>query len=271
MRRPKHVFVAVMAVLGFAFLYAPIVAIVVNAFNANEQLVSWSGGTTEWFNEALHDEEFLQALVSSLVIGVIVGVLSVAIAFLNALARRRSRLPVARLDDVGVVLRMVLPEIVVVMALFLIAHIVHLDLGMPLVIASEVTFCSAYAYLVIASRLRQLSEQYEAAASDLGAPGWSVFRKVTLPLVMPSVVVAFLLAFTFSLDGVLSPTFLGGTSVETVPTMVMGLARHGVTAQVNAIAVIVMVVSLIPLVATLFVTGLRNVGAGTSVQRNDSQ
>lgn len=271
MRRPRHLFVAVVAILGFAFLYVPIVAIVINAFNANEQLLAWTGGTLKWFREALHDQEFLQALGSSLIIGVAVGIVSVAIAFLSAMARRRSTLPVGRLDDLGVILRMVLPEIVVVMALFLVAHIVHVDLGLPLVIASEVIYCSAYAYLVIAGRLRQLSEHYEAAASDLGAPAFSTFRRVTLPLVFPSIVVAFLLAFTFSLDDVLSPTFLGGTSVATVPTMVMGLVRHGVTAQVNAIAVIVMLVSLLPLVAGLLVTGLRNLGATTSVRRNDSQ
>ena len=165
MRRPKHASVTIAAVLGFAFLYIPIIVIVINAFNANRQLISWSGGTLTWFKAALQNDEFRHALVSSLEIGVVVGVLSVAIAFLNALARRRSNLPLGRLDDLSVILRMVLPEIVVVMGTFLAAHIFHLQLGLPLVIASEVVYCSAYAYLVVASRLRQLSEQYEAAAS----------------------------------------------------------------------------------------------------------
>jgi spermidine/putrescine transport system permease protein len=271
MRRPRHVFVAIVAVLGFAFLYVPIGAIILNAFNADEQLLAFTGATVKWFGQALGDAEFRGALGMSLIIGAVVGVVSVAIAFLAALARRRSTLRIGRVDDIGVILRMVLPEIVVVMALFLVAHLLRIDLGLPLVIGAQVVYCSAYAYLVIAGRLRQLSEHYEAAAADLGAPAFSTFVRVTLPLVFPSIIVAFLLAFTFSLDDVLSPTFLGGTSVETVPTMVMGLVRHGVTAQVNAIAVIVMLVSLLPLVAALLVTGLRNLGATTSVRRNDSQ
>jgi spermidine/putrescine transport system permease protein len=271
MRRPRHVFVAIIAIFGLAFLYVPIVAIIVNAFNADEQLLAWSGATLEWFGRALGNEEFRGALGMSLIIGVVVGLVSVTIAFLAALARRRSTLPTGRLDDIGVILRMVLPEIVVVMALLLVAHILGVELGLPLVIGAQVVYCSAYAYLVIAARLRQLSEHYEAAAADLGAPAFSTFMRVTLPLVFPSIVVAFLLSFTFSLDDVLSPTFLGGTSVQTVPTMVMGLVRHGVTAEVNAIAVIVMLVSLLPLVAALLVTGLRNLGATTSVRRNDSQ
>lgn len=269
MRLPKHLFVTIVAVLGFAFLYVPIITIVVNAFNADKQLLSWTHGTLHWFRVALGNQEFLSSLGMSLVIGVLVGVVSVVVAFLAAVSRRHSRLPTARLDDVGVVLRMVLPEIVVVMAIFLVAHIVQVQLGLALVIAAEVVYCSAYAYLVIAGRLRQLSEQYELAAADLGAPAVSTFLKVTLPLVLPSIVVAFLLSFTFSLDDVLSPTFLGGTTVETVPTMVIGLVRHGVTAQVNAIAVIVMLVSLLPLVAGVLVAGLRSLGGTTSVGRND--
>ncbi|WP_084124580.1 ABC transporter permease [Demequina sp. NBRC 110054] len=258
----KHRFVALSALLGFAFLYVPLASIILNAFNANENLVSWGGATMQWFAEAVANQDFRDALATSFVIAIIVGALSVTIAFLAALGRRRMRPgAVSAADDLMVLLRMILPEVVIVMSIFLVSRMVDIDLGYPLVIGSQVVYCSAYAFLIIEARLRQLDRVHENAAADLGAGPLSVFLKVTVPMVAPSLLVAFLMTFTFSLDDVVSPTFLGGTSVSTLPTMIMGLVRHGTTAEVNAIAVLAMVISLVPLFAALSFTGVKTLGA----------
>jgi ABC-type spermidine/putrescine transport system permease subunit II len=267
-RRP-HVLVGIAVVLGMAFLYLPLASIVLNAFNGDQSLISWGGFSLRWFREVLADPDFIGALVSSLIIGVIVGALSVAIALLAALGRRSRTTDVFdRIDDRFVLLRMLLPEVAVVMALFLGSRVLEVPLGVPLVILSETTYCSAYAFLVIRARLSQLSTSYEYAARDLGAPGRSTLFRVVMPLIAPSLLVSFLLTFTFSLDDVLSPTFLGGPDVQTVPTMVLGLVRHGVTAEVNAIAVTVMVVSLIPLFAAMSLVGIRQIGLAQLGGRN---
>lgn len=258
----RHISVAVLAVLGFAFLYIPLFAIVINAFNADESMLRWAGFTLQWFADALGNAEFLASLLTSFAIAVTAGLLSVLVAFFGAIGRRsiRSRL-FARTDDLMVLVRLVLPIVIIVMAIFLSSRMAGLPLGVWLIVGAQVVYSSAYAFLIINARLRQLNESYEDAARDLGAGPWVVFSRITLPLVLPSLVVAFLMAFTFSLDDVIGPTFLGGPTVQTLPTMIMSLIRHGATAEVNAIAVLTMLFSLVPLFVALTFTGVKSLSA----------
>ncbi len=258
----RHVTVAALTVLGFGFLYLPLVAIIVNAFNADATMVRWGGVTLEWFANALGNAEFIQSLLTSFGIAIIAGLLSVLVAFFGALGRRSMRLrALSAVDDLLVLVRLVLPIVIIVMAIFLSTRIVKLPLGVWLVVGAQLVYSSAYAFLIINARLRQLDSSFEDAARDLGAKPWAVFRSVTLPLVVPSLVVAFLMAFTFSLDDVVSPTFLGGPTVETLPTMMMSLIRHGATAEVNAIAVLTMLFSLVPMFVALTFTGVKSLSA----------
>ncbi|TIC85690.1 ABC transporter permease subunit [Nocardioides sp. GY 10127] len=258
----NHKTVTVLAVLGLLFLWVPIVAIAANAFNGDKLLLEWGGFTTRWLHQTLRDAEFRTDLRNSFVCAVVVAALSVAVAFTAAVGRRGLRSGrLDRADDSLVLLRMVMPEVVVVMSIFLITRLLEIELGWALVVASQVVYCSAYAFLIINARMSQLSDVYENAARDLGARPHVVFARVTVPLMVPSILVAFLMTFTFSMDDVVSPTFLGGPDVTTLPTLIMGMIRHGVTADVNAVALLAMVFSLVPLFAALTLTGVRNLGA----------
>ena len=256
----RHITVTVLCVLGFAFLYVPLIVIIANAFNADSTMIRWGGFTTDWIVVALGNERFLTSLGTSFIIAVVTGLLAVFIAFLGAVGRRSLRSPtIGSLDDVLVLVRLVLPIVVIVMAIFLTSRVADLPLGIPLIVGAQLVYSTAYAFLVINSRLSQLNVAYEDAARDLGAKPIVVFSRITFPLVLPSIIVAFLMVFTFSLDDVVSPTFLAGPSVSTLPTMMMSLIRHGATAEVNAIALLAMLFSLVPLFGSLTFTGVKGI------------
>lgn len=258
----RHITVTILATLGFVFLYVPLISIILGAFNADSTMLHWGGFTMQWIIDALGDQEFISSLITSLVIGVVVGLVSVVVAFLGAIGRRSlKRGFLSGADDLAVLVRLVLPAVIIVMSIFLVSRMFGIELGFSLVVGAQVVYTSAYAFLIINARLSQLNRSYEDAARDLGAGAMTVFLKVTLPLTLPSIIVAFLMTFTFSLDDVVGPTFLGGTQVHTLPTMIMGLIRHGATADVNAIAVLAMLFSLVPLFVALTFTGVKSLGA----------
>ena len=258
----RHITVTVLCVLGFAFLYVPLIVIIANAFNADSTMIRRGGFTTDWIVVALGNERFLTSLGTSFIIAVVTGLLAVFIAFLGAVGRRSLRSPtIGSLDDVLVLVRLVLPIVVIVMAIFLTSRVADLPLGIPLIVGAQLVYSTAYAFLVINSRLSQLNVAYEDAARDLGAKPIVVFSRITFPLVLPSIIVAFLMVFTFSLDDVVSPTFLAGPSVSTLPTMMMSLIRHGATAEVNAIALLAMLFSLVPLFVALTFTGVKGISS----------
>ena len=143
------------------------------------------------------------------------------------------------------------------LALFLILRRYNIALGVPTIVAGHVVFNSAYATLIIQARLATMTEVLEEAAADLGAPPRRVFRRVTLPLLMPAVIVAALLTLSFSFDDVVTSLFLGGTNAETLPVLLLGLIRLHVTPEVNAIASGVTTITLVTFALSAVVISLR--------------
>jgi ABC-type spermidine/putrescine transport system permease subunit II len=158
-------------------------------------------------------------------------------------------------------MRIVLPEVVAAVGLFLLFRRLHVPLGMWTIAAGHVVFNSAYATIIIQARIATLTTTLEEAADDLGASPWRAFRRVTLPLLRPAIVVAALLIFTFSFDDVVTSAFLSGDDV-TLPVLIFGLMRFHVTPEVNAIGAGVMVITLVTFTLATVLVGFR---AGTSM------
>ncbi len=234
-------------------LYAPIVMVVINSFNADESLVGWGGLTTRWFGEAIHDGRVRDALVASTEVAALSTVISLVLAVTAALLARKASARARGLLDATTYMRIILPETVIAIGLFLLLRREDVKLGIATIVIGHVVFNSAYATIVIQSRLATLTDTLEQAAADLGATPWRVFRRVTLPLILPAVLVAGLLVFSFSFDDVVTSLFLGGSEVETLPVLLLGLIRLHVTPEVNAIGVLVMLTTtgLLALAATL--------------------
>jgi len=255
MRRPSGLALVAMVVL--AFLYLPIVVVVANAFNADRTLTHWGGLTTHWFSVAFSDSATWSALWASVRIALASTAVSLLIAVPAGLWARRATLRGRAVLDTTTYVRIILPEIVAAVGLFLLFRRFDLGLGMWTVVAGHVVFNSAYATIVIQARMATLSTTLEEAAADLGATPWRAFRRVTLPLLRPAIIVAGLLAFTFSFDNVITSAFLGGDQA-TLPVMVFGLMRFHVTPAVNAIAAGVMLITLVTFVLATAVVGLRS-------------
>jgi ABC-type spermidine/putrescine transport system permease subunit II len=250
-RRPSGL--AIVSLVVLVLLYAPIAVVVVNSVNGDESLVGWGGFTLSWFGEAIHDGDVRNALVASLEVALLSTAISLVLAVTAALWARRASQRARRVLDATTYMRIILPETVIAIGLFLLLRREDVKLGVATIVIGHVVFNSAYATVVIQARMATLTETLEQAAADLGAPPWRVFRRVTLPLILPAVVVAGLLIFSFSFDDVVTSLFLGGTEVETLPVLLLGMIRLHVTPEVNAIGVLVMLTTtgLLALAAAL--------------------
>jgi ABC-type spermidine/putrescine transport system permease subunit II len=256
-KRPSGL--AVITALVLVFLFAPIVVVVLNAFNDNRTLDSWGGFTGRWFHQAFVDPAVRSALWVSVRVALASTAISLAIAIPASLWTRRAGPRARALLDGTTYMRIVLPEIVAAVGLFLLFRRINFPLGLTTIVIGHVVFTSAYATIVIQARVATLPTTLEEAARDLGASPWRAFRRVTLPLLRPAVIVAGLLVFTFSMDDVITSAFLSGNTV-TLPVMIFGLMRFHVTPEVNAIAAGVTVLTLLTFSLATALLGLR-VGA----------
>jgi ABC-type spermidine/putrescine transport system permease subunit II len=247
-------------VLGF--LYAPIVVVLVNAFNANRSLTGWDGFTLDWFSAAFSNDETVSALWLSVKIAVLSTVLSLVLAVTVSLwARGASRRWLTTLDATTY-MRIVLPEIVIAVGLFVLFRRLEIGFGLATVVIGHVVFNSAFATVIIRARLATLTNVLEGAAADLGAPPHRIFLRVTLPTLVPAILVAGLLTFTFSFDNVITSSFLAGDTAP-LPVRILGLIRFRLTPEVNAIGAGVMLITLVSFVMAVAVVGVR--GTGTTL------
>jgi len=257
LRRRLPSWTATFTALVFVFLYLPIVIVVLNSFNADEALIGWGGFTTRWYSQAFHDPRVRHDFATSVEVALISTAISLVIAVSAGLWWRRASTRSRRVLDATTYMRIVLPEVVLALALFLILTRYEVSLGVATIVMGHVVFNSAYATLIIQARLATMNDVLEEAAFDLGASRWRVFRRVTLPLLMPAIVVAALLILSFSFDDVVTSLFLGGANAETLPVLLLGLIRLHVTPEVNAIATGVTTITLITFGLAAVIVSLR--------------
>lgn len=235
----------------FVFLFAPIVTTVLYAFNRGvlgRQTSTFTGFTTQWFSAAWTNSELRSALSVSLRAAIFVALISTAIGTLTGitLVRHKGRLLRGTLE-VLVYLLLIVPEIVLAVALLLWYTKLHVNLGMATLIAGHTPFTIALVSLIIRSRVVALDRRVEEAAADLGANRWHTLRDVIFPQLRPAIVASLILAFTFSFDDVVISLFLSTPTVTTLPVYLFGTVRLGTTPAAYAIAVIMLVFTLVML------------------------
>lgn len=241
---------ALVTVIVLVFLYLPIIVVVINAFNRDESLATWDGATTHWIRVAFSDHRVQHDFLTSLLIALSATVIAVALSLAAVMAASRIGRRASHLMQLLTYARLMMPEVVFAAGILLLIQRLHLNTAMWSVVAGHVIFCSAYATLVLQSRYATLTGTYDEAAADLGAPPLRVFVRVLWPMMAPAIVISALLSFTFSFDDVVSTVFLASPTTETLPMLIMSRSRHGITPEVNAIAVAFMCVTL--LLMTLF-------------------
>ena len=264
------------AVLVYAFLYLPILVMAMFAFNKPApvsiadfrgsnicsippdkigNIAVWNGGTACWFSAGLHDRNYIPAITTSLEIAAEAAVIATALGLCAALALARMR-PRHRVPfDVIVYLTLVVPEIVIAVAslIFFVQARNYVPafppLGKATILLGQIVFNASVAMLIIRARFVGMGDTLEEAAYDLGSGPLSTFRQVTLPRLMPAIVAAALLSFTFSFDDYVVPAFTNGTT-NTWPIVLYSAVRFGITPAVNALATIMLGATVLAVVVT---------------------
>ncbi len=240
--------------LGYAFLYVPIVALVVYSFNDSPVVNIWRGFSLRWYAALAHDEELLAGLALSLKIAFATACASIVLGTLAAFAMTRYRRFFGRTVFAGMIAApLVMPEVIIGLSLLLMLVSLQRateaafgvgvpERGMLTIWMGHLLLGMAYATVVVRARLQTLNPQLEEAAMDLGAHPWQVFWLVTLPMIGQALMSAFLLTFTLSLDDVVLSAFLSGPGATTLPLVIFSRARLGLNPSVNAVATIIIAV-----------------------------
>jgi spermidine/putrescine transport system permease protein len=247
------------AVLVYVFLFAPIGVVVFFAFNGGRRFLFWEGFSTKWFGEALSDETITDALQRSVVIALASTGIAIVLGTLLALALPRMR-PIFRVPfDALVYMTLVTPEIVFgIAALIFFVQLVDVELGLRTVIVSHAVFNTSVVALIVRARFVGMGRDLEEASYDLGAGPIATFRQVTLPRLAPAILAGGLLAFTFSFDDFITSNFVTGPGSQTLPMVIFGSVRFGISPVINATAAMVLGLTLVAIVLAYVV--LRRTG-----------
>jgi len=235
--------------IGLAFIYIPLIVIAIYAFNASN-ILEWPppGLTLDWFPKAIESPSVHTALLTSLKAGLAATAIAIVLGTLAALAVARYRFFGRETISFLVILPIALPGIVTGVAISnSFTQVLGVQLSLLTVIVGHATFCIVVVYNNVVARLRRVSTSFEEASADLGAHTWQTFRFVTLPSLQTALVAGGLLAFALSFDEIIVTTFTIGAGEETLPIWIFSrLFRPNELPIVNAVAVLVVLISIIP-------------------------
>jgi putrescine transport system permease protein len=251
-------FNAVAIALGLAFLYLPILVLVVYSFNASRLVTVWGGWSTQWYAALVHDDALLAAAWISLRIGALSATLATVIGTLAALALGRIGVFRGRLALAGMIYApLVMPEVITGLSLLLLFVALDVERGFWTVTAAHTTLTLGFVTIIVQSRLAAFDRHLEEAAMDLGASPFVTFMTVTLPLILPAIAAGWLLAFTLSLDDLVIASFTTGPGATTLPIRIYSEVRLGVKPEINAICTVMIGFVAVALVAASLLAKLR--------------
>ena len=239
--------------LFFAFLYIPIIVLVVLSFNQNQTATIWTNFSLDWYKVVLENPNIVRAAQNSLIVASISTLVSTTLATMAAVGMAGKKLKGANAFNGLVGLPLLVPEIVTAVASLLFFLAIGLELGLTTVIIAHVVFCIPFAYLPIRARLEGLDPALLEAASDLYARPWQGFVRVTLPLLLPGIVSGAMLAFITSMDDFVITFFVAGAGATTLPVYIFGMIRTGISPEVNAISTLLFAASLVIVMVSFFI------------------
>ncbi|CUH79890.1 ABC transporter permease [Tropicibacter naphthalenivorans] len=241
--------------LGFAFLYLPMVLLVVYSFNESRLVTVWAGFSTKWYGELLQNEEFLDAALVTLKVGLMSSTLATILGTMAAYVLvRAGRFRGRTLFSGMIYAPLVMPEVITGLSLLLLFIGIGLDRGVLTIVLAHTTFSMCYVSVVVSSRLSSFDTSLEEAALDLGASPFEAFRLVTLPIIAPAVISGWLLAFTLSLDDLVIASFTTGPSATTLPIKIFSAVRLGVSPEINALSTILIGIVTVGVISASLIT-----------------
>jgi putrescine transport system permease protein len=229
--------------LGFAFLYLPMLILVIYSFNGGRNVAIWAGFSTKWYGELFRDQAFLDAAWVTLRVGLMSSTLATILGTMAAYVIVRGGRFKGRTVMSGMLYApIVMPEVITGLSLLLLFIAIGLDRGLVTIVLAHTTFTMCFVSVVVSSRLVTFDQSLEEAALDLGCTPWDAFKSVTLPIIAPAVISGWLLAFTLSLDDLVLASFVSGPSSTTLPIKIFSAVRLGVSPKINALSTIMIAI-----------------------------
>lgn len=240
-------------VAGFAFLYIPILLLVVYSFNASRLVTVWAGFSFQWYASLLENEQLLDAAWVTLRVAFLSSLVATVLGTMAALALTRYGRFFGRTLFSGMTYApLVMPEVITGLSLLLLFVAIGFERGFWTITLAHITFTMCFVAVVVQSRLVTFDRSLEEAALDLGSPPFKTFFIITLPLILPAVVSGFLLAFTLSMDDLVIASFTTGPGATTLPMRIYSQVRLGVTPEINAACtILIAIVTLVVLIASV--------------------
>ena len=250
-------------VIGFGFLYIPMLILVIYSFNASRLVTVWADFSTKWYVELFQDQQLLDAAWMSLKIAFLTACMSLVMGMLASLALVRLGRFRGKMSFAGMITApLVMPEVITGLSLLLLFVAMEKSFGWPggrgmlTIWIAHVTFSTAFVTVILSSRLKEIDRSLEEAGMDLGASPLKVFFVITIPIITPALLAAWLLAFTLSLDDLVIASFVSGPGSTTLPMKVFSSVRLGISPKINALAsIIIALVSLGVLTAGWIIRG----------------
>ncbi|MCG9597476.1 spermidine/putrescine ABC transporter permease PotC [Vibrio sp. Isolate25] len=231
--------------LVYAFLYLPIIVLIVNSFNANKFGMKWGGFTTKWYETLTNNDSLMQAAWHSLNVAVFSATAATVIGSLTAVALFRYTFKGKSAVNGMLFVVMMSPDIVMAISLLALFLVLGAQLGFFTLLIAHITFCLPFVVVTVYSRLNGFDVKMLEAAKDLGASEWVILKQIILPLAKPAVAAGWLLSFTLSLDDVIISSFVTGPTYEILPLKIYSMVKVGISPEVNALATVMLIVSLI--------------------------
>ena len=251
-RKPRGILVPLW--LGYAFLYLPILIVVIMSFNDSENLFVWRGFSLRWYPELFADEQIMQGLVNTLIVAT--GATAIATVLGTLLAYGIQHYTRGGLIRAFAIAPAILPDLLLGIGLLTFFSLLSITLGLHSVILAHTVFATAFVTAIVLARMANLDPSLEEASRDLGAGPLRTFMRVTLPQLAPGIVAGALLAFTLSIDEFVIAFFTTAPTQPTLPIVIYSMVRFGVTPEVNALATLLLLVSIITVIAAQRLTRL---------------
>lgn len=248
-------FNAVSLTLGFAFLYVPMLILVIFSFNESKLVTVWAGFSTKWYGTLLSNDAFLDAAWVTVQVAFVSSSIATVLGTMAAYVMVRGGRFLGRTLFSGMIYApLVMPEVITGLSLLLLFIGIGLDRGIFTIILAHTTFSMCYVSVVVSSRLVSFDRSLEEAALDLGCSPMQAFRLVTLPIIAPAVISGWLLAFTLSLDDLVIASFTAGPSATTLPIKIWSSIRLGVSPEINALSTILIAVVSVGVITASIIT-----------------
>ena len=255
MRRRFSWFNATSLTLGFAFLYLPMIILIIYSFNKSRLVTVWAGFSTKWYGELIQNEAFLNAAWVTLKVAAMSSTLATVLGTMAAYVMVRSGRFYGRTLFSGMIYApLVMPEVITGLSLLLLFIAIGLDRGILTIVLAHTTFSMCYVSVVVSSRLVSFDRSLEEAALDLGCTPFDAFKSVTLPIIAPAVISGWLLAFTLSLDDLVIASFTSGPASTTLPIKIFSAVRLGISPEINALSTIMILIVTIGVVSASLIS-----------------